>query len=80
LLPISLRFEAAHYRRKIIADPGALHKAAQHFRDTPSLGNAAAWGERRLSVKDLANRADAGIGEMRFKAVEKRRAIARSSG
>jgi hypothetical protein len=34
------------------------------------LGNAAPRGERRLSVKNLADRADAGFGQMRFKAIE----------
>ena len=50
---------------------GSSYQAAQHFRHTPGLRDAAPWGERRFSVEDLANRADAGFGEMRFKAIEK---------
>ena len=50
---------------------GSSYQVAQHFCHTPGLSDAAPWGERRFSVKDLANRADASFGEMRFKAIEK---------
>ena len=59
-----------HYRRKSFLILGSLHKAAQYFRDTPSLGDAAARGERWLGIEDFADRADAGFSEMRLKAVE----------
>ena len=64
----SLSFEDA---RKSSLIRGGLHKAAQHFRDTPRLGDAAARRERWLRIEDFADRADAGFSEMRLKAVEK---------
>src|SRR5712692_10997574 len=48
-----------------------LDESAQHFGDTPGLGDAAARGEGRLGIEDLADRADASFGEVGFKAVEK---------
>ena len=56
----------------------SLVHAAQHFRDAPSLGDAAARHEGRVGVEHLADRADAGFGEMRLEAGEEtpsRRAI-----
>src|SRR5258707_9208459 len=49
---------------------GSFFQTAEHFRDAPCLGDAAARRERRLGVKDFADRADAGFSEMRLKAVE----------
>jgi hypothetical protein len=40
------------------------------------LGDAPARGEWRLGVEDFADQADAGLGEMRFEAVERRAAPA----
>jgi hypothetical protein len=40
-----------HYRRKSIFIQGDLHKTAQHFRNTPSLRDAAARSERRRASK-----------------------------
>src|SRR6266851_2777459 len=48
-----------------------LDESAQHFGDTPGLGDAAARGEGRLGIEDLADRADAGLGEVGFETVEK---------
>src|SRR3977135_1267538 len=48
-----------------------LDESAQHFGDAPGLGDAAARGEGGLGIKDLADRADAGLGEMRFETDEK---------
>ncbi len=48
------------------AGAGALSRGfdqgAQHFADAPRLGYAAARRERRFGIKDLADRADAGLG------------------
>jgi hypothetical protein len=49
---------------------GGFLQTTQHFGDAPGLGDAAARREWRLGVKDFADRADAGLGEMRLEAVE----------
>src|SRR6266481_127541 len=49
---------------------GSFFQTAEHFRDAPCLGDAAARRERWLRIEDFADRADAGFGEMRLKAVE----------
>src|SRR5437764_223087 len=49
---------------------GSFFQTAQHFRDAPGLGDAAARRERRLGVKDFADRAEARFSEMRLEAVE----------
>src|ERR1700737_569912 len=49
---------------------GSFFQTAEHFRDAPCLGDAAARRERWLRIEDFADRADAGFSEMRLKAVE----------
>src|SRR4029453_6455581 len=47
------------------------HPGAQDFRHAPRLGHAAPRGVRLDGVEDLADRADAGLVQMRYEAVEK---------
>src|SRR5882762_11001127 len=49
---------------------GSFFQTAEHFRDAPCQGDAAARRERRLRIEDFADRTDAGFSEMRLKAVE----------
>src|SRR5437899_6933147 len=49
---------------------GSFFQTAEHFRDAPCLGDAAARRERWLRIEDFADRTDAGLSEMRLKAVE----------
>src|SRR3954462_12759188 len=48
-----------------------LDARAQHFRNAPRLGDAAAWGEWRFGIEDFADRTDAGVVEMRHEAFER---------
>src|SRR5690349_12564543 len=48
-----------------------LYQGAQHLSDAPGLGDTAARGEGRLGVENLAYRANAGLGEVRFETIEK---------
>jgi hypothetical protein len=49
---------------------GSFFQTAQHFRDAPGLGDAAARREWWLGVKDFADRTNASFSEMRLEAVE----------
>src|ERR1700733_11993366 len=49
----------------------ALDPAPQHLGDAPGLGDASAWGERRLRVEHFADGSDAGVSQMRREAVQK---------
>jgi hypothetical protein len=49
---------------------GSFFQTAQHFRNAPGLRDTTARGERRLGVKDFADRADTAFSEMRLEAVE----------
>src|SRR5258707_15226897 len=48
---------------------GSFFQTAEHFRDAPCLGNAAARRERRLRIEDFADRAGARLREMELQAV-----------
>src|SRR5438105_3631749 len=48
-----------------------LDPAAQHFSDTPCLGNTAARRERRFGIENLTDRSDAGFVQVRPKADQK---------
>jgi Protein of unknown function (DUF1501) len=49
---------------------GSLNPAAQHFRDAPGLGVAAARCERRFGVEDFADRTDASLVQVRDEAFQ----------
>jgi hypothetical protein len=49
---------------------GSFFQTAEHFRDAPGLRDTTARGERRLGVKDFADRTDTGFSEMRLKTAE----------
>src|SRR4051794_13509403 len=67
LRPLTRKRLRARARVRLRARPRArrLHPAPQRLRHAPRLRDAAAGGEGRLGVEDLADRADAGVVEVR---------------
>jgi hypothetical protein len=57
-------------RAGAVALSRGLDQGAQHFGDAPGLGDAAARGERRFGIENLADRADASLAEMGLEGVE----------
>src|SRR5262249_55708794 len=51
--------------------PVRFHPASQHFSNTPGLSYATTRNKWQLRIKNLTNRADAGVTQVRFETVKK---------